>query len=317
MEKSKGQVKKAEDGFKVVFERILQHDIHEVWDAITNPEKLKIWFTDFEMNFKEGEKINIIFRDKAKTITHGEIISIKAPHKFVWTWEGELAEWELINMGDKKCKLIFTYSKMSDNYAVGTAGGFHTLLDRVEKMLDGSNETYAFGTEEFDPIQVALREEYGKIIFKEYPELQVYNPLKQERIFNVSSALLWEVLTNKEHLKQWYFDFADDWKLEIGNQFDWKATSPDCVEWLHRGKMLEIITGKKISHTWEYPGYKGSSVVTWELDAINSDTTRLILTHEFIIPFDTAVEALRRENFVEGWTAIIHTSLKEYLEKLC
>src|SRR6187397_1397552 len=90
-----GVLVKEADGFKVIFERMLNHDIQIVWDAITNPEKLKMWFTDFEMEFKEGGDLKIKFRDAAKTVTTGKIITIQPPNKFAWTWEGELAVWAL------------------------------------------------------------------------------------------------------------------------------------------------------------------------------------------------------------------------------
>ena len=39
MKKQTGKVTKEADGFKVRFERLLNHDINTVWKAITQPEK--------------------------------------------------------------------------------------------------------------------------------------------------------------------------------------------------------------------------------------------------------------------------------------
>lgn len=136
-----------------------------------------------------------------------------------------------------------------------------------------------------------------------------------EKTFAAPVATVWNAITNKDAMKQWYFAFGDDFKLEVGESFEWTATSPDCVDWLHKGTMLEIIVNKKLVHSWIYPGYKGSSVVSWELSAIDANNTKLILTHVFTEPFDETVEALHRKNFVEGWTYIINNSLAEYLNK--
>jgi len=314
MENPLGIVSKEKDGFKVVFERTLPHDIQTVWDAITNPEKLKIWFTDFDMEFKEGGKIKIIFRDAAKTITHGEIVSIQPPHKFVWTWEGELAVWELSPQG-KNTKLTFTYSKMADQWAVDAAGGFHTILDRLQLALNGKKESYPFGTEEFDPAQIELRETYGKIIFETYPELAVHNPIRLQRVYHSPIATVWSAITDNAQLKKWYFDFSENFKLNVGHEFDWTAGPPEGKQWLHRGKIEEVITGKKLMHSWEYPGYQGKGMVIWELTEIDPSHTRLDFTFKILVPFDQNERDLKRSNFSEGWNHIIHTGLKEFLEK--
>jgi uncharacterized protein YndB with AHSA1/START domain len=166
-----GQVTRDADGFTVRFERILNHDIHTVWDAITNPEKLKIWFTDFEMEFKPGGKLTIWFRDEARTETRGQIVRIEPPHVFEFTWEGEVALWELSEMGNHQCKLTLTYSKLTDQYAINAPAGFHLLLDQLEVVLNGRTEPYPFGSEGNDPEQQRLQEEYRKVVRQQYPEL--------------------------------------------------------------------------------------------------------------------------------------------------
>src|SRR5687768_4645665 len=97
-----GKVSKAKEGFQVVFERVYNHAIDVVWEAITDPKKLSIWFTDIEMKPEPGSEMNIIFRDEANTVTKGKVIEVNRPHRFVWTWETELAVWELSKLSDRK-----------------------------------------------------------------------------------------------------------------------------------------------------------------------------------------------------------------------
>ena len=136
-----------------------------------------------------------------------------------------------------------------------------------------------------------------------------------EKIYNAPIHVVWKAITDREQLKQWYFDFSVDFKLEIGHQFDWYAGPPNGKQWLHRGKILEIVEGSKLVYTWEYPGYTGSSKVIWELRAIDNNTTKLIFTHIFTVPFDVKEEALSRKNFAEGWNYIINIGLVEFLKK--
>lgn len=166
-----GKVTRENDGFQVRFERVLKHDIQTVWDAITNPEKLKLWFTDIEMDFKPGGTITIRFRDAANTPSYGKIVRAEPPHVFAFTWEDELAVWELAAEGKNQCRLTLTYSKVPDSYAINVPAGFHTLLDRLERMLGGYTGTYAFGAEEKDPDQQRLQALYRESVENDFPGL--------------------------------------------------------------------------------------------------------------------------------------------------
>src|SRR5688572_1018768 len=115
--KNLANVTKEQDGFKVRFERSLPFPIETVWSALTNPEKLARWFTDVEMDFVEGGKMLIRFRDEGKTESFGKIVRIEQPYVFEYLWEEELATWELFSEGDNTCKLVLTYSKLPDTYA--------------------------------------------------------------------------------------------------------------------------------------------------------------------------------------------------------
>jgi len=137
-----------------------------------------------------------------------------------------------------------------------------------------------------------------------------------EKTYTAPIELVWQALTDRAKLKEWYFSFAEDFKLETGAVFEWQAGSPDGKQWLHRGKMLEIIPHQKLVHSWEYPGYSGTSVLTWNLTKLDDNTTRIVLTHEFTVPFDNSVAELGKENFVTGWNHIIHISLQEYLTRV-
>lgn len=137
-----------------------------------------------------------------------------------------------------------------------------------------------------------------------------------KRVYQAPVDLVWEVITKREHLKNWYFDFTEDWKLSIGAVFEWEAGDTESKLWLHRGEMLDIVDQKLLKHSWEYPGYSGYSVLSWNLQALNNTTTEIELTHDFTIPFDVTVKAFDRSNFEAGWTHILSINLQEYLNTL-
>ncbi|MGL2965944.1 SRPBCC family protein [Flavobacterium sp. XGLA_31] len=141
------------------------------------------------------------------------------------------------------------------------------------------------------------------------------NSLSLTKTYKVSAEKLWEVLTDRKHLKQWYFDFTADWKTEVGSQFDWHAGDNDGKLWHHRGVMLEVIPNRKLVHSWEYVGYSGTSVVMWELHPIDEQHTELHFSHVFTVPFDVNEPALARTNFEMGWTHILTISLPDYINQ--
>lgn len=313
METKLGKITKEADGFKLNFQRELNHEIQTVWKAITDPEKLKIWFTDVEMEFKPGGKLTIWFRDEAKSATYGEIVSIDPPNKFVFTWEGDLATWELFPLGKQKCKLVLNYSKLSDEYAASAPAGFHTLLNRLEDMLNGSTISYPFGTEENSPEHLKLQKEYSRIIYKDFPELKRLEPIIIERTYNAPVEKVWKAITDKDQMKQWYFDLSE-FKPEVGFEFQFKGQGRKGEQYIHLCKITEVIKGKKLTYSWSYEGLEGISYVSFELMAEGSQT-KLKLTHKGLHSFPTNNPDFAKESFNGGWTELIGTLLKNFVEK--
>jgi hypothetical protein len=65
---------------------------------------------------------------------------------------------------------------------------------------------------------------------------------------------------------------------------------------------------------WNYAGYPGNSVVSFELFEQGSKT-KLILTHEGIKTFmPEKYPELSKQNFTEGWTQFMDRGLKDFLE---
>jgi len=169
-EQELAKISKKADGFEVRFERVYNCSRKRVWEAITNPEKLAIWFTDIEMDFVVGGTMKIRFRDADKTESFGEVLRIKEPELFEFSWEDELATWELFEEGKSKCKLVLTYSKLAENYAFSVPAGWHILLDQLEKVLKGRVESYPFGGEETE-LARKMKAVYKEVVRKQFPEV--------------------------------------------------------------------------------------------------------------------------------------------------
>ena len=138
------------------------------------------------------------------------------------------------------------------------------------------------------------------------------DPFVIERTYDAPIARVWKAITDKDEMKKWYFDLAE-FKPVKGFEFQFEG-GPDGRKYLHCCKVTEVIPERKISYSWRYDGYEGNSLVTFELFS-ESNKTRLKLTHEGLETFPKNNLDFAKSNFVEGWTYIVGTSLKEYLAK--
>lgn len=137
-------------------------------------------------------------------------------------------------------------------------------------------------------------------------------PFVIERTYNVPVATVWQAITDKDKMKEWYFDLKE-FKPEVGFEFRFYGGSEE-KQYLHICKITEVEPGKKLTHSWTYEGVAGESYVTFELFD-EGDKTRLRLIHTGLDTFKSDSSDFARESFAKGWTYIVGTSLKDYLEK--
>ena len=132
-----------------------------------------------------------------------------------------------------------------------------------------------------------------------------------ERTFNAPVAKVWQALTDVDQMRQWYFDLKE-FRPEVGFEFEF-VVEHEGNSYHHLCKVTKVIPQKQIAYTWRYKGESGDSLVTFELLG-EGEKTRVKLTHEGIESFPKT-PAYARKNFEAGWTAIIGTELKQFLEK--
>jgi uncharacterized protein YndB with AHSA1/START domain len=138
-------------------------------------------------------------------------------------------------------------------------------------------------------------------------------PLIIERTYNAPADKVWQAITNKDQMRQWYFDLAD-FRAEPGFEFQFEG-GPDDRKYLHKCRVTEVVPGKKLQYSWRYDGYEGNSFVTFEIFA-EGDKTRVKLTHEGLETFPMNNPDFAKKNFMQGWTDLIGTLLKDFVEKV-
>jgi uncharacterized protein YndB with AHSA1/START domain len=132
-----------------------------------------------------------------------------------------------------------------------------------------------------------------------------------ERTLNAPVPRVWQALTDVEQMRQWYFDLKE-FKPEPGFEFEF-VVEHEGNSYHHLCRVTEVVPQKRIAYTWRYKGEPGDSLVTIELSP-EGEKTRLKLTQSGIETFPKT-PAYARKNFEAGWTAIIGTELKQFVEK--
>ena len=136
-------------------------------------------------------------------------------------------------------------------------------------------------------------------------------PVVKEVVLNAPIVKVWRAITNKNDMKQWYFEL-ETFRPEVGFEFQFYG-GKDEKQYLHLCQVTEVIPGRKLAYSWRYDGNPGNSLVTFELFP-EGKNTKLRLTHQGLESFGTNNPDLAKENFVEGWNTIIGKSIKAFVE---
>jgi uncharacterized protein YndB with AHSA1/START domain len=131
-----------------------------------------------------------------------------------------------------------------------------------------------------------------------------------ERTFNAPVERVWKALTDVEQMRSWYFDLKE-FKPTVGFEFEF-VVEHEGNRYHHLCRVTGVIPQKKIAYTWRYKGEAGDSLVTFELFG-EGDKTRVKLTHTGIETFPKT-PAYARKNFEAGWTEILGSELKQFVE---
>ncbi len=271
-----------------------------VFQAWTNPRHLAQWwgpkgFTNpvCEWDVRPGGKIYDIMRapNGDEYPMGGEFREIVAPERLVFT-SGAL---------DKKGKMLFEFLHTA-TFAEQNGKTRLTLRSRVVSTTADAAR-YIGG---FEMGMTMSLERLGAHL------AQKTEPLIVERIFDAPASLIWAALTTREGIARWSFSDLSAFKPEPGFEFSFTGEK-DGRKFLHRCKITEAIPEKRLAYRWRYEGHAGDSLVSFDLFA-EGTKTRVRLTHLGLETFPPAPD-FARENFELGWTSLIGSSLKEFVEQ--
>ena len=139
------------------------------------------------------------------------------------------------------------------------------------------------------------------------------DPIVVENIIDAPVSQVWNAITNKDEMKQWYFDIAE-FELKKGFRFMFYGGDEN-KQYAHFCEIKEVIPEKKLSYTWSYENVPVETLVTFELSQEGPGKTKVKLTHSGVENFPADMPEYAKENFIGGWNHIIGKALPGYFEK--
>ena len=287
--------------------RLLNAPQELVWEVWTKPEHITHWWgpvgfstTIHEMSIKPGGVWRFIMhgpdgRDYPNKIVFIEVVK---PELLIYKHTGE------DDTEDIKFHVTVNFEKQGNK----TKLTMHSLFESAEELERVIKE---YGAKEGMVQHLNRLEEY----VENYQPAQLKDEkIVIERTYNTPVEKVWKAITDRDEMKRWYFDLAE-FKAEPGFEFQFYGEGKQGEKFLHLCKVIEVIPKKKLTYSWRYDGYEGNSFVTFELFS-EGNKTRVKLSHTGLESFPvTSNKDFAKENFMEGWTYIIGTGLKDYLEK--
>lgn len=148
------------------FERIVNHSVEKVWEAITVPEKIAQWLSpNIE---KPGTSINLQLGGKIRlqymmALPEGVITGLINNQLLEITWSPQhISKWELFKEGRKKCRIVFTES-LNEPLAMHGIVGYHAYLDLLTYVLNGGTVPADF-LNEYGDISRTTYEAYAQLL---------------------------------------------------------------------------------------------------------------------------------------------------------
>jgi uncharacterized protein YndB with AHSA1/START domain len=283
----------------------------DVFAAFADPDALAKWWgpvgfeiTVLAFDFRPGGRFHYKMQSN-EHIMYGlfQYLEIQTPNRIVWNNSFADADGQIV-----PAPFLDSFPlQITNTVELSESNGITRLTIHARPVTDDTDEMQGF-----ESLLGSMQQGYGGTLNQLTFYLQTI-PYIKTKILPASMETVWSVLTEEQHLAQWYFDFKGQFKPILNHEFEWFAGEPGGKEWLHRGKITELIPGVRIVHTWEYPGYAGLAQVTWQLTKIDEQQTQLEFRFDFVFPFEPTEPALEKINFITGWDYFLHQALEDYV----
>ena len=131
-----GTITRSGDDAEVVFDRVYDTDAADLWETLTDPERLARWFARVDGDLREGGRFTIHFDDD--DVPECRITSCDAPRGYRWEWS-HATHTSLVTVAvepdSEGARLHLTHTRLSSGRAAGYAAGWDVYLRRLDELV--------------------------------------------------------------------------------------------------------------------------------------------------------------------------------------
>lgn len=305
-----GTFNKTGEIYDIIFERLLNHPIKKVWEAITRPEQLALWLGATKVDLKLGGDITI--RLKMTEVT-GKIIQLEAERLLEYTWGSarhpellSIVCWELFAEGENRCRLVFRERLVDRAYLVDVGPGWHWYIDALGTVLDGK-QVPDWSAEAWGAPAAKATERYKAILQEADAGSNRPEPAaKASMLIRKPVSEVFEAMVNPEITSRFWYSRGNG-RLEVGKTVEWVWEEFNVTV---NPKASQVIPDRLISFVWPGPGRDSTVDITFEPKG--PEATYVSIAEKGWDPGDKKlVEYLTGQT--EGWTLVL-AGMKAYLE---
>ncbi|MBS4196774.1 SRPBCC family protein [Lederbergia citri] len=130
------EFQRTEQGYIAKFDRYLNHSVENVWEMLTDNDKLALWFSELRVkDLREGGAY--IFNMGDGNLIEMPILELKMHSLLEFTWADDVVRFELL-LESEGCRLILIEKiKAMTDHTPRDLAGWHVCLDVISALLDG------------------------------------------------------------------------------------------------------------------------------------------------------------------------------------
>jgi uncharacterized protein YndB with AHSA1/START domain len=267
----------------VHFERVYDYKPEELWAAITEPEQIRGWLGEADLDLRDDGGGTLKLDDE---MTAGLRVRRLEPGRLVeYDWEfpnepASILRLEVEPRGDGAL-LVLDHRRLATADAPGYGAGWHSHLDALDLMLAGRSHDWQDRFNELHPAYLETGAEVGDDArLGELRSEGDRRGVRYVRILGAPPEEVWKAVTEPERLRVW-MDASATVEPRVGGPFE--------LRWNEREQMCGVVQEwdppRLLEITWHERHEAG--VVRFELDRADGGT-RLVLDHR-ALPSDEVV----------------------------
>ncbi len=138
-------------------------------------------------------------------------------------------------------------------------------------------------------------------------------PINVEQLFAAPVATVWKIITEPDHMKQWFFNNIPDFKPEVGFHTSFPVVSNGRT-FTHKWTITSVAKESQIVYSWGYAEYQGQGHVSFTLIP-QGNQCMLVLSNIGLDSFPADIPEFSRAGCEGGWIYFIKGQLKNYVDK--